>query len=464
MRGLATEEAYRLRNAILLGVVVPLLFIVPGAFLGGISWQLKQATMLCGISLATIYLLYLAWRGAIVGIGISILMKGGDDIRSSVADGALGYIRFVSAIIASEIAVGLMLLPFPAHRDPLLALFLIPTGIAAGSYALWQGGVAFWPHIVWRTILIALAGIVCVVVLAAVAPQTADWIFGTSPIESRINNAKVARMDYDLAQIQSQVDAITTKGSNLSDSDFEELERLRVQAERVRTRGGEIRVSDLVEAAKGKIDAIQVPSSIGTRELWKFVLVVVGGLLVVLYLWGSRKTIFRDAGNWIIVIGFIVGMGFMCYVVGGRILGQIVGQPHLIVPAYMTGEARTNQTATLAPVVALAAFPHGDVLGYERRLAEAGPNRGAIEYRFSIGAGETLGSLKIPAGYKWTLTPQVHAQITIWGEDDRPVQNSRWEVMQRYPIEKITKDVPPGNKLFIYATSSENYTLALVRR
>jgi len=159
-------ELRRLRNSMAAVVVVPLLFIVPGMFLGGVSWQLKLAFIQMGIWLATFFLLWLSWRRLLIGVEIATLLENGKPKQSlvgDVRDGVDDYLRLVAGVLASEITAGFIALWLPAHKNPLIAALLFCVAMVFITYTIWQKGKLVWPKLVYRlaifTLIASLASI-----------------------------------------------------------------------------------------------------------------------------------------------------------------------------------------------------------------------------------------------------------------------------------------------------------------
>lgn len=147
-------EFRRLRNSAVLIILTPLLFILPGAFLGGISWELKLSVLGLGMVIVSVELFWLAWRRLIIGAELGTVIELAYTTRPAEeigllrtpARGAELYIRLVAAILTSELAASLAAIWLPAHRDPVMALLLLPAIMIFTTYAIWQKGELWWPE------------------------------------------------------------------------------------------------------------------------------------------------------------------------------------------------------------------------------------------------------------------------------------------------------------------------------
>lgn len=152
------REIRRTRNSALVIVLVPLLLIIPGAFLGGWNWGAKVAVIQIGMWISVFVSIWLAWRRVPIGAELSVLLsatdseKAGREFTGDLREGVYDYIRLVAAILASEIAAGFIALWLPAHQNPAMALLLLPVTIAFVTYTIWQEGRFWWPALVhWLT-------------------------------------------------------------------------------------------------------------------------------------------------------------------------------------------------------------------------------------------------------------------------------------------------------------------------
>lgn len=183
----AADELRLVRNSIVFGVLLPLLFIVPGAFLGGWSWSLKVWFIGTGIMIAAFFLLWLAWRRALIGIGGGTLWAGRNGRLRDIGDetvfaGIGNYIRIIAGVVASEIAFGFIALALPAHVNPTLAILLLPACLGIGAYAAWQGGVTFLPSLVWAAIIMVVLVVVVLLLTQAFLPDSYKAVEEIKPV------------------------------------------------------------------------------------------------------------------------------------------------------------------------------------------------------------------------------------------------------------------------------------------
>src|SRR3989344_30650 len=155
----------RLRNSALVMVLVPLFVIVPGAFVGAWSFQEKIWVIESGMLLVVCLLFVLAARRVAIGaeIGTIIDLARSPDVGLVVTpiNGAERYIRFVAAVLASEVAVGFIALWLRAHNNPAMALLTLFAALCLTSYAVWQKGEWWWANIVkWLAVFTLVTAIV----------------------------------------------------------------------------------------------------------------------------------------------------------------------------------------------------------------------------------------------------------------------------------------------------------------
>jgi len=152
------RECRRLRDSIIVAFVVAVL-LLPAAFLGAISWSLKLGALMILIFISTVCTLSLAYYRSIMAIEISATIqrvKKPGLLRAAGA-GVEDYIRLVAAILASETTVGLIAIWLPAHKNPLMAILLMPTVMALITYAIWQKrGKFWWPKLVYGLAIFTL--------------------------------------------------------------------------------------------------------------------------------------------------------------------------------------------------------------------------------------------------------------------------------------------------------------------
>lgn len=178
-------EMRTLRTALVIEVLVFLGCIVPLAFISNMS--VKLIVLETGAVVLTITLLWLSLKHLISGVVVGTVLAGTKRTESVDSLGAAlslplygiyEYARIVAAILASELAVGLIALWLPLHNNPLVSLLGLVVGVILVAYAIWQQGVLGWPKIVWftavATLFIALAAILAPEASKALADRIAQ--------------------------------------------------------------------------------------------------------------------------------------------------------------------------------------------------------------------------------------------------------------------------------------------------
>jgi hypothetical protein len=90
---------------------------------------------------------------------------------------------------------------------------------------------------------------------------------------------------------------------------------------------------------------IQIPNlKVDVNRVWIPILVAVAALLVTVFLWSNRRTVFRDAGGWIIML-LALGMAFIIIT---WFLGSLAGQPYALMPT-VVAEVVSGEKAPLCP-------------------------------------------------------------------------------------------------------------------
>src|SRR3989344_672609 len=147
-------ELNRLRNSILLGVILPFILMIIAAFLGGWwSWGAKANVLTVAMTAQGVALVWLGLRRFIIGTEIELAFNW----RGGPALAAEKYVRLLSAVIASGIASGFIMLVIPAHVNPTLSALLIPATMGGLTYAIWKAGVEWWPKMVWGSVVAVFA-------------------------------------------------------------------------------------------------------------------------------------------------------------------------------------------------------------------------------------------------------------------------------------------------------------------
>jgi len=168
-------ELRTLRGALVIEVGVFLVCIVPLAFFSNMS--VKLILLELGAVTLTLTLLWLSLRhlitGVVVGTAIAGTERGVDTFGDALAlplRGIIEYARIVAAILASELAVGLIALWLPLHNNPLVSLLGLVVGTILVAYAIWQQGALGWPKIVWFTAIATLF----IALMAILAPEASN--------------------------------------------------------------------------------------------------------------------------------------------------------------------------------------------------------------------------------------------------------------------------------------------------
>jgi len=192
------EESQKVKKSLIGMVVFPLIFIIPGAFLGGISWALKLIVVQLGIWIATFYLLRLSRKRLLDGLGIAtglelISQKTKYSFHSLIDDvrgGIGGYVRLVAAVLASEIAVGFIALWLPGHKNPLMVPLILLAAMALITHTIWQRGKLWWPKLVYRLAIFTLIASVVSIFL----PQFTSEVARRARLDERLTNAAIKVM------------------------------------------------------------------------------------------------------------------------------------------------------------------------------------------------------------------------------------------------------------------------------
>jgi len=179
------ELRQRLPNSFFWAMWVPAVSITVGSLLFGWSDFLKTWTVVPGL----LYLWYfLVFRvlpnrfplGAIVGVAHE---RSGRPQTIEVV--AKKYIRFMAAVISSEIAVGVMFLFLPIHQYPRYAFLAILMGLLLATFYVWQGAGNWWAKAVEWTGWIAFGVSIFAILMPGVfhaftvpVRVVPDWISG----------------------------------------------------------------------------------------------------------------------------------------------------------------------------------------------------------------------------------------------------------------------------------------------
>ncbi len=318
---------------ITVAAIVPLFFIIPGAFAGGYSWETKQICLLIGITISTVALLRVAWNGALVGVGVGTVIASSRGVtpgRAALGAGLGLYVQFISAILTSEIAIGLIALVFPAHLSPLLSLFLIPICIGLFAWSLWQGGAVFWQKTVLRVLSLAAVLIVGWVVALAIMPNMLKNQFGKTSLAPDVRIVDSSLLHECLRRIHNEVADIhdnARSSGGYTDSDATIINALaQKELECTRKYQEPDHAQRLFAWAKSfkpepedelsvAIDRATSPPwtlpqfNLPPAELMKRIAVIGVILFLLIFLVRKRKSLFSDVGNWMIIILAFFGVG-----------------------------------------------------------------------------------------------------------------------------------------------------------
>ncbi|MBI3638396.1 hypothetical protein HY227_01475 [Candidatus Wolfebacteria bacterium] len=149
-----------------LGIIL-VVFIIPGAFLGGVGFKVKLAVLEIGLILALVFGLLLFLSRAALGVEIAAILKKNKNFRKKPAEeieaAAESYIRLAAGILCSIIAAGLIAVWLPAHKNPLFAVLFLLAMLVFCTYTVWRKGKVWWPKVILglavATLLISLSAI-----------------------------------------------------------------------------------------------------------------------------------------------------------------------------------------------------------------------------------------------------------------------------------------------------------------
>lgn len=146
-----TVEFRRLRNSIVAGIIFPFIFLLLAAVAGGWSWSAKLILIEIELFGAAICLIWLAYRRTPLALEIATAIRIAQDpsLRNPI-DAAYDYLRLVAAVIASELATGLLILWLPVHRNYPMSFLALATVMIFITYAIWRKGKFWWPKLVYR--------------------------------------------------------------------------------------------------------------------------------------------------------------------------------------------------------------------------------------------------------------------------------------------------------------------------
>lgn len=157
-------------------IILPFILIVAGAFLGGISMYAKIWLIGIGMTMASGLFVWATARSAAGGVLVTAtlakLAVPGRSIPHATMVGAESFFKVISAIAASEIAIGFMALVLPAHVNPAIAILLLPLSFGAATYTIWRGGATWWPGVVGKTMAIGFIFVILALFVQFLLPQT----------------------------------------------------------------------------------------------------------------------------------------------------------------------------------------------------------------------------------------------------------------------------------------------------
>lgn len=176
-------------------IFMPLIFIVPGAFLGFLGEGPKQWILEIGIAFVWYYLARLLWRRAPFSIGVGTVAETATSKESGIVrrvgaealQATEKYLQLAGAILASELVVGFIAFWTPAHQFPRMAILAFFGIGAIVFWSIWQ-----WSGRWWRKIVFALAIFTTAAALFAVfMPQTFGEISTRTPLVDRCAAARI---------------------------------------------------------------------------------------------------------------------------------------------------------------------------------------------------------------------------------------------------------------------------------
>ncbi|MFA5098844.1 MAG: hypothetical protein WC461_01340 [Candidatus Paceibacterota bacterium] len=200
----------KLRNSLWAVVAIPLVFIIPGAFLGAWSWTLKVIFLQIGTWLAVFFLLWLSKKRLLIGTEIGAVVESTEKEKLGVAKalkkGLGDYIRVVAAILASEITVGLISLWVPAHQNPKMFFLIILVAAVIVAYKIWQEGKVIWPKIVHKMAVFTLIVSLLTIFFPTVSKEIPARIHPDDEIAELVKNTFPTPEEKD-AKKQAQIAA-----------------------------------------------------------------------------------------------------------------------------------------------------------------------------------------------------------------------------------------------------------------
>jgi len=161
------ELRFGIPSSALKVILIPAILIIPGAFLGVVSFTFKAWVIVPSLIFLWGYLAFAVLpRRAAVGTLIAVTRHGlrkGDVTSTEVTQGVGDYFRFLAAIISSELAVGTMALILPVHQKPLFGFITLFAGLYLVTYYIWKGTGEWWSRVVssigWLTLIVSLIAV-----------------------------------------------------------------------------------------------------------------------------------------------------------------------------------------------------------------------------------------------------------------------------------------------------------------
>ena len=181
------RELRRLRDSVFVGIAVAALFILPGAFLGWVSFDFKAIWIGIGMLAVAVTAISLAYYRTPTGLTLSaaidraITKKPG--LVTTVSGGGGRYVRFVAGFLTSELGAGLIAFWLPGHQYVGMTLFLIPLTMVVITYVIWKGGGEWWPTLVWRLTIATLVIVVATIFFPRLSRLA---LSGAGRVEDRI--------------------------------------------------------------------------------------------------------------------------------------------------------------------------------------------------------------------------------------------------------------------------------------
>ena len=192
-------EFRALRKAIIIGAAVGVGTILLGAFIGAWSFGAKAVILELGMLAIACVIFWLATQRFVIGTEIGAAVVGlratvppqqtgaqtqpaQPTVPSAIVEGGIAYVRLVSAVLASELAIELIALWLPLHNNPVMAGLLLPIAFIFMTHAIWQQAPNAWPRVVRGFAVVSLATAIVMIVF----PQTTQWLASQGDLDKSL--------------------------------------------------------------------------------------------------------------------------------------------------------------------------------------------------------------------------------------------------------------------------------------